>query len=146
MKNKVAWVLQQYMKPRGENGKPPGLIVIMRDGLSEGQYPMSLHQELPAIREGCKEFRSTYNPKLIYIISTKRHNKRFFGQDNRGVANLQSGSVVDTKVVRADCPGMTDRPSAGFAQNTNTSLEFYMQSHVPIKGTAKIPQYTVPGL
>ncbi|KAH7684698.1 Piwi domain containing protein [Aphelenchoides avenae] len=126
LKNKVAWVLQQYMKPRGENGKPPGLIVIMRDGLSEGQYPMSLHQELPAIREGCKEFRSTYNPKLIYIISTKRHNKRFFGQDNRGVANLQSGSVVDTKVVRADCP------------------EFYMQSHVPIKGTAKIPQYTVP--
>jgi eukaryotic translation initiation factor 2C len=119
---KTKWILEKYVASRQ---KTPGLIFIMRDGLSVGQYEMSIEKEIAAIRQGCTEYKATYHPKIVYIVTTKRHNKRFFLQANAGVANLEPGSVVDRKVVRADCP------------------EFFMQSHIPLKGTAKLPQYNV---
>ena len=73
-------------------------------------------EELPALKEGCKDFCPTYNPKFIFVIATKRHNKRFFAMTPDGRAdNLEPGSVIDSGAVRQDVP------------------EFFMQSHYPLQ-------------
>lgn len=71
---------------------------------------------MPALKEGCKEYDPDYNPKFIFIIATKRHNKRFFAIAPDGRADsLEPGSVIDSGAVRQDVP------------------EFFMQSHYPLQ-------------
>ena len=88
-----------------------------------------VQREIVALREGCKDFNASYRPKfgwffpsikltnnfvLVYALGTKRHFKKFYVEEN-GIRNMQPGSVVDSKFVRADCP------------------EFFMQSHYALK-------------
>ncbi|KAH7726422.1 piwi domain-containing protein [Aphelenchoides avenae] len=121
---RTKWILAKYV----ENTKnpPPKVFFILRDGVSEGQIPMCVNDELPAIRQGCLDFNANFKPRFVLIIVSKRHNKRFWAKQGNRTVDTEPGSVVDTKIVRADVK------------------EFYLQSHARLKGTVKIPQYVVP--
>ncbi|KAE9551210.1 hypothetical protein FO519_005577 [Halicephalobus sp. NKZ332] len=108
-----------------QNRKLPEVFVILRDGISEGQFKMACEEELPAIQKGCFDFNQSYKPKFLFIITTKRHHKRFFEGENGEFSNPMAGSFVDNKVVRPDC------------------IEFFMACHKAIKGTAKFVQVSV---
>jgi len=124
LRSKMCWMLQELKKNR-PNAKLPSVVFVVRNGLSEGEFPMAVEKELPALKAGCRDFNPSYQPKFVFVVVTKLHNKRFFGKDQTGIVNTVPGSVIDRQVVRADVP------------------EFYLQSHRPLKGTVKIPQYDV---
>ncbi|KAJ1369672.1 hypothetical protein KIN20_031185 [Parelaphostrongylus tenuis] len=120
------WILGLFTKNRQVW---PESVVITRDGVSEGQYRMVIEDELNAIKEACYEFGSLYGreswlPKFTVIVATKRHNARFV-VDGEHLENPKPATVVDTDVVRGDL------------------TEFYLQSHKPLKGTAKSTAYQV---
>jgi eukaryotic translation initiation factor 2C len=119
------YVRQFLNKLKKNRSKLPGIVVILRDGVSEGQFKMTFEDELPAIREGFKDFDPKYKPKFVFIICTKRHHKRFFEGSKGDFANPQAGSFVENKFTRPDL------------------IEFYMQCHKAIKGTAKFVQVSV---
>lgn len=64
-------------------------------------------------------------PNIIYMIVTKKHNKRFALGGAGREANCKPGSVINSGITRPDLP------------------EFYLQSHRPIKGTAKAAHYSI---
>nr|CAD2166759.1 unnamed protein product [Meloidogyne enterolobii] len=125
--DRVSWILRNLEQRRSEHRRPP-FIFIIRDGLSEGQFAMACKEELEAIRIGCKEYDPSYRPRFLLIVGTKRHFKKFFIENGPRLtdsANLPPGSVIDQQIVRADL------------------TEFYMQPHVPLKGTGKAIEYAV---
>lgn len=82
------------------SNKLPGHIIVYRDGVSEGQYKAVLDVEVEAIREVCKEYGGETPIKLLFIVTAKRHNTRFYLKPkNRGlpVSNPKNGLVVDSK-------------------------------------------------
>ncbi|KAI3422135.1 hypothetical protein GPALN_012668 [Globodera pallida] len=120
---KIRWILEKIKKHRG---KAPSVIFIIRDGVSEGMVPNNVRDEFPAYMEACSTVDPNWKPKFVYCIVDKKHNKRFFIKGQQQVENTAPGSVIDSKFVRVDIH------------------EFWMQSHVPLKGTSKIPQYVFP--
>jgi len=126
----MANTLKRLVKNRP--GKPlPEIVFVVRDGVSEGQFPMAVRDELPALKKGCTDYSPGYHPKFVFVIVSKRHQKRFFNQQSgKGgeaiMINPTPGAVIDKKMVRPDVH------------------EFWMQSHRPLKGTAKLPQYAIP--
>ncbi|CAJ0565477.1 unnamed protein product, partial [Mesorhabditis spiculigera] len=127
----LKWTLKCWRERRGR--QLPENIIVMRDGVSEGQYDMVLQNELEALRAACQEFQPNYHPKFCLNICTKRHHKRFLKTDGNGVTNAPPLTVVDRDVVSASV------------------TEFYIQSHVPLQGTAKPTQYEmlkneIPGM
>jgi eukaryotic translation initiation factor 2C len=80
-------------------GVPPPVLLVFRDGVSQGQYAAAVEKEVHAIRKACQSFRAGYAPKVTYIVCSKRHHIRFFAenpQDNdQRSASLPSGTVVD---------------------------------------------------
>ncbi len=108
--------------------KLPQNIIMFRDGISEGQYSKAQSVEVAAIMKACHTAQPGYNPKLTYIVCTKRHNMRFFAQDpsvNDRSGNLPAGTVVDSTVTH---------PVAN---------EFYVQTQAGLVGTARPCKYIV---
>lgn len=106
-----------------KNGRDlPPTVIILRDGVSEGQFNMVVYKELPLIKKACREFRPTWSPKFLVVIVTKRHRKRFL--DSK-LVNAPVGSFVTDKVVRPDC------------------IEFFMACHRTINFTTKFVQVAV---
>ncbi|KAI8949427.1 ribonuclease H-like domain-containing protein [Xylaria longipes] len=111
----------------------PENILVYRDGVSEGQYATVLQQELPQLREACKELYPPKDqardiPRMTLIIVGKRHHTRFYATkeadaDNSG--NPKAGTVVDRGVTEA------------------RTWDFFLQSHSAIKGTARPAHYVV---
>ena len=64
-------------------------------------------------------------PNIIYIIVTKKHNKRFALGFACKEVNCKPCSSINSGITRPDIP------------------EFYLQSHRPIKGTAKSAHYSI---
>ncbi|KHN72815.1 Germ cell-expressed protein R06C7.1 [Toxocara canis] len=128
LEERAFWMLKLFKKNRGHL---PKLIIITRDGVSEGQFKMVMEEELEAIKAGVRNYaeyvnETAYEPKYVVIIATKRHNKRFFlEQENGYVGNTQPGTVVDHTVTRPDV------------------TELFMQAHRVIQGTGKLPAYTM---
>lgn len=49
---RAQWLVTQLKK---NITQPPKILFIFRDGVSEGQIPMVVNDELPAIRQGCAD-------------------------------------------------------------------------------------------
>jgi eukaryotic translation initiation factor 2C len=105
----------------------PTEVIVLRDGISEGQYRKVLEQELPLIFAAFDELGAP-KPKIEVFVVEKRHNARFKPENinpSQGSKdqNVPPGTVIDQKVVHA------------------THEEFYLCTHLTIQGTAKIPRY-----
>lgn len=102
-------------------------IIMFRDGVSEGQFALVMDSEVEAIRRACQSYHRNFNPKITYIIVTKRHHARFFpvGREGDKNNNMLAGTVIDTQIV-----------SSNF-------YDFYLNSHAGIQGTSRPSKYTV---
>ncbi|KAI6173621.1 hypothetical protein M3Y98_01101200 [Aphelenchoides besseyi] len=114
-----------------KHGRRPKRIIVVRDGLSEGQMSMAANLELPAIRAGWRNGipntaeTANLSCKITFVVCTKQHQKRFYRENGKDITNTNPGDVIDSGVTRIDQP------------------EFYLQSHYPLKGVPKMPQYGV---
>lgn len=115
---------KKWMQRIGQ-GRPPQRILYIRDGVSEGQYAAVLEEEVRDMKEcfqklGCKE-----SPKFTVVIAGKRHHIRFFPEGNSGDRN---GNPFPGTLVESGCTHPFE-------------FDFYLCSHVAIKGTARPIHY-----
>eukprot|EP00834_Sanchytrium_tribonematis_P002292 NODE_67_length_25542_cov_1.476831.p13 type:complete len:250 gc:universal NODE_67_length_25542_cov_1.476831:3759-3010(-) len=109
-------------------GRFPQNLVIFRDGLSEGQFETFGVKEIKAFKAAAKALNIS-DLKLVFISCIKRHQTRFFAErpgpnmTSRN-GNLKNGLVVDSEI-------------------TGKFLEFYLQSHNGLQGTAIPSRYVV---
>lgn len=120
-------------KDLGKHLSLPENILVYRDGVSEGQYQAVIDEELPLLRNACKEMYPVVDqdkgiPRLTVILVGKRHHTRFYPArvaDADPSSNTKPGTVVDR--------GVTDP----------RSWDFFLQSHAAIQGTARPAHYVV---
>ncbi|KAH3910556.1 hypothetical protein HBI56_202860 [Parastagonospora nodorum] len=115
---------KNWMQRIGQ-GKPPQRVLFIRDGVSEGQYAAVLEEEVRDMKEcfrklGCKEI-----PKFTVVIAGKRHHIRFFPDAGKGDRN---GNPLPGTLVETGCTHPFE-------------FDFYLCSHVAIKGTARPIHY-----
>lgn len=111
----------------------PENILIYRDGVSEGQYNLLLEEELPHIRNACRQkypadMTKKNLPRISIIVCGKRHHTRFYPKDNDSVdkkSNCPAGTVVDR--------GVTE----------SRNWDFFLQPHQCLMGTARPCHYFV---
>lgn len=119
--------LDTWSKHNG--GRYPEIIVIYRDGVSEGQFSQVLDRELPCIREACrKKYSPQSQPKLTLVVSVKRHQTRFYPSSTDEMSksgNIVNGTVVDRGVTQS------------------RYWDFYLTAHDALQGTARPAHYTV---
>ncbi|KAK0673655.1 Piwi domain-containing protein [Cercophora samala] len=111
------------------NGTYPKRVFYMRDGVSEGQYAHVMAHEFPAMKKAFQECMGAgvSLPQFTIIIATKRHHIRFFPEPNAADKNGNAlpGTLVEREVTHP------------------FQYDFYLCSHVAIKGTARPVHYTV---
>ncbi|RMZ70216.1 eukaryotic translation initiation factor 2c [Pyrenophora seminiperda CCB06] len=106
-------------------GRAPKRVLYIRDGVSEGQYAAVLEEEIHDIKQvfkmlGCKEL-----PKITAVIAGKRYHIRFFPGNRDGDRN---GNPLPGTLVESGCTHPFE-------------FDFYLCSHVAIKGTARPIHY-----
>lgn len=112
-----------------KNRSLPEKILVYRDGVSEGQYQIVLDEELPRLREACKElYPPNRQPAISIIIVGKRHHTRFYPvktEDADRSNNCKNGTIVDRGVTEV------------------RFWHFYLQAHACLQGTARPAHYYV---
>ena len=111
----------------------PENILVYRDGVSEGQYDIVLDEELPLLRDACKEVYPADQskkglPHMTIIIVGKRHHTRFGpvrSEDADRSSNPQNGTIVDRGVTEA------------------RNWDFFLQAHTALQGTARPAHYYI---
>lgn len=114
----------------------PDEIIVYRDGVGDSMYDLVRTQELPQIREACRETYSAAEtqagkPYISIIICGKRHHTRFYPTNENevdkktGIMGTQCGTIVDR--------GVTE----------SRVWDFYLQAHAALKGTARPAHYVV---
>lgn len=111
----------------------PVNILLYRDGVSEGQYQLVLDEELPLIRNACRQLYPADAtkqgfPHISIIVCGKRHHTRFYPvskEDADNSSNCLPGTVVDRGVTEV------------------TNWDFYLQPHACLQGTARSCHYYV---
>ncbi|KAI1720957.1 piwi domain-containing protein [Ditylenchus destructor] len=99
-------------------------IVLYRNGCAEGQFKPILKYEVVFIHAALENVNC--DAKVTIIVPNKMHNVRFFEEDpSEGLRNVQPGTIIDTHVVHP------------------TFVEFYLNSHRALQGTARTPRFTV---
>ncbi|EOA89671.1 uncharacterized protein SETTUDRAFT_159260 [Exserohilum turcica Et28A] len=116
------FMAKNWMQKLGQ-GRPPQRVLYIRDGVGEGQYAAVLEEEVHDMKEcfkklGCKEV-----PKFTVVIAGKRHHVRFFPEHGDRNSNPLPGTLVES--------GCTHP----------FEFDFYLCSHVAIKGTARPIHY-----
>jgi eukaryotic translation initiation factor 2C len=121
--------------PKTGTRKLPGKIIYYRDGVSSSHYSKVQKLELAAIRRAYDKAKTTLKLddmklELTAVIVTKRHHTRFYPLnqaqgDMWGNWNTFPGTSVDKLV------------TSPYYQ------DFFLQSHIGIKGTAKPTHYFV---
>ncbi|KAJ4348243.1 Protein argonaute [Didymosphaeria variabile] len=113
---------KNWMQRLGK-GQPPKRVIYIRDGVSEGQYAAVLNEEVRDMkavfaRLGCKEA-----PTFCVMIAGKRHHIRFFPDQGDRNKNPLPGTLVESGCTHPH------------------EFDFYLCSHVAIKGTARPIHY-----
>lgn len=105
-------------------GVNPEGVIIYREGASDGEIGKVFKHEIPMYKQKLKEvFPHITNTIPLNIINVnKKHNFRFFGQDNQ---NVPYGTVVDEKIT------------------THEKMQFYLVTSMPTQGTANPTRFTV---
>ena len=130
--------------PDSTKARVPTLLLFYRDGLSESQFAECREKEIKAVRTAFTRIASKYTPdttptlELTFIVAGKRHNTRFYPKQRgdscfnptrpsniNGQGNVRPGLLVSEVITT---PG---------------TLNFYLQSHAAIKGTARSAHYHV---
>lgn len=105
---------------------PPAHLIYLRDGVSEGQFSQVMDLEIAEIKRFF-QMKGVPIPKFTVIVATKRHHIRLFPPQSGGDRNMNPlpGTLVEKEVTH---PFM---------------LDFYLNSHVAIQGTARPVHYYV---
>uniref|UniRef100_A0A914GZ19 Uncharacterized protein n=1 Tax=Globodera rostochiensis TaxID=31243 RepID=A0A914GZ19_GLORO len=125
----VASVVKRCVERFKQNKKAfPKRIIVLRNGCAEGQFEYIMKFEIPLVKKELEEL--VCDAKLTVLVPNKLQDVRFVRQDAKAdeknpEQNIRPGTVVDTVVVH---PKRT---------------EFFLNSHVAIKGTARTPHYTL---
>ncbi|KAF1950228.1 eukaryotic translation initiation factor 2C 2 [Byssothecium circinans] len=104
-------------------GQPPKRVLYIRDGVSEGQYAQVLAEEVRDMKETFVRLGCTTAPLFTVVIAGKRHHIRFFPEKGDRNSNPLPGTLVES--------GCTHP----------FEFDFYLCSHVAIKGTARPIHY-----
>jgi len=126
-KRAAKYFILEYMRFT-KTTTPPAQIVYLRDGVSDRQVLAVIESEVAAILAAAEEVKPGYVPQLLALTAVKRHHVRFSGISSDAIdksGNLQSGTVVDTEVVRPDLN------------------EFFLFGHAGLKGTSRPCLYQV---
>ena len=105
------------------SGHPPEKVLYIRDGVSEGQYSAVLEEEVRDMRLAFSRLGVKELPAFTVVIAGKRHHIRFFPEKGDRNGNPLPGTLVET--------GCTHP----------FEFDFYLCSHVAIKGTARPIHY-----
>eukprot|EP00095_Tigriopus_kingsejongensis_P009109 maker-scaffold150_size309978-snap-gene-1.13 protein:Tk09109 transcript:maker-scaffold150_size309978-snap-gene-1.13-mRNA-1 annotation:"giwi protein" len=82
---------------KAANGNLPSRIIVYRDGVGDGQIEYVKEGEITGIKAVFEQFN--FNPKLTFVIVSKRINARFFKPLAQGKAtNPPSGTIIDDVV------------------------------------------------
>ncbi|GME64841.1 Argonaute/Dicer protein PAZ [Neofusicoccum parvum] len=120
-------------RTKGKHAALPENILVYRDGVSEGQYPLVLSQEIPRLRAACTalypaDAQKRGLPRLTVVVVGKRHHTRFYPTkeaDGDRSGNTKPGTVVDRGVTEA------------------RNWDFFLQAHAALQGTARPAHYHV---
>ncbi|KAK7529899.1 Piwi domain-containing protein [Phyllosticta citribraziliensis] len=125
MNNLLGKMVRHWMGKNG--GKLPDNVIYFRDGVSEGQYPELLNQELRDLKALFRDIDPKNQTKVTLVVASKRHHVRFFPQKGHGdrTENPKPGCLVETGVTHP------------------YQFDFYLTAHSAIKGTARPVHYTV---
>ncbi|XP_018573756.1 piwi-like protein Ago3 [Anoplophora glabripennis] len=83
---------------RNENGYYPSKVVIIRDGVGDGQLEHCRRYEIEQFESCLKEFE--LETKLCFIVVQKRINTRIFALGRESAENPPPGTVLDHTVTR----------------------------------------------
>ncbi|KAF1957056.1 Piwi-domain-containing protein [Byssothecium circinans] len=113
------------------SGRLPTKIIVYRDGVSEGQYPIVMRDEYPLFVKAFEKLygKSDKHPKISIIVVGKRHHTRFYpttveGTDGK-TGNPKPGTVVDR--------GVTGE----------MLFDFFLLAHQGLQGTSRPAHYVV---
>ncbi|KAL1654443.1 Protein argonaute [Didymella pomorum] len=106
------------------SGRAPQRVLFIRDGVSEGQYASVLMEEVRDMKEFFAQLGGNV-PKFTVVIAGKRHHVRFFPDAGKGDRN---GNPLPGTLVETGCTHPFE-------------FDFYLCSHVAIKGTARPIHY-----
>jgi hypothetical protein len=118
----------QFLK---ETGRIPERILMFRDGAADGLRPLVMSNEVVAIKQACRSIDPDYDPKLLFVICTKRHKTRFWPADasagaGTGASATSKGKkahLADPEVVKAlrRAPAGGDATAGGDNTTTTTN-------------------------
>ncbi|KAI0057312.1 argonaute-like protein [Artomyces pyxidatus] len=109
----------------------PARVLVYRDGVSEGQFPIVVADEIPKIRAAFRKFdtaQTPYRPKLTVVICGKRHHTRFYPTEPQFAdrdGNPRPGTVVDRGITAI------------------YEFDFFLQAHGGLQGTTRPTHYYV---
>ena len=112
-------------------GQLPKRILFIRDGVSEGRYEHVLDQEVKDMKALCRRLNPHPQapvPDFTVVIAGKRHHVRFFQAP--GSQTDKNGNPIPGTLVETGCTHPFE-------------FDFYLNSHVAIKGTARPVHYHV---
>lgn len=104
-------------------GQPPQRVIYIRDGVSEGQYAAVLNDEVRDMKNVFHKLGCSKAPSFCVMIAGKRHHIRFFPEQGDKNKNPLPGTLIE-----AGCTHPHE-------------FDFYLCSHVAIKGTARPIHY-----
>ena len=144
MKQMVYERLVAWSSKNGE--KLPAYILYYRDGVGDGMYAQVRSTELLAICSAWSDLflhrnpnKTVPGPKITAVVVTKRHHTRLYPHITPGSNN--SNSRNDPRITRSgNCPPGTVVDSG---ITSPYYLDFYLQSHNILKGSAKPARYFV---
>lgn len=126
IKSVVMKCVREWEEHHKKDGEIPQVasVVLYFSGITEGQYGLANETYLSQVKDAFLAMGSN-KPHLTIIAASKLHNTRLYKKDQRGVSNLEPGTVVDETIVN---PRYT---------------EWYSSSAVARQGTNKAAKYCI---
>lgn len=116
------YMAKNWMQRLGK-GQPPKRVIYIRDGVSEGQYAAVLNEEVRDMKTVFQKLGCKNSPDFCVMIAGKRHHIRFFPDQGDRNKNPLPGTLVESGCTHPH------------------EFDFYLCSHVAIKGTARPIHY-----